>query len=83
MRVGWDEVELNGRAQWVSRRGAEHAPLLLFVHGGPGASEFPQRRRYLRDLERDWLVVDWDQPAPGAPTGRRNLGGPVAGNARR
>jgi pimeloyl-ACP methyl ester carboxylesterase len=65
MRVGWDEVALNGRAQWVSLRGAEHAPLLLFVHGGPGASEFPQRRRYLRALERDWLVVDWDQPGAG------------------
>ena len=49
----------------MSLRGAEHAPLLLFVHGGPGASEFPQRRRYLRDLERDWLVVDWDQPGAG------------------
>lgn len=65
MRQGWDLIELNGRRQWVSRQGAEHAPLLLFVHGGPGASEFPQRRRYLRDLERDWLVVDWDQPGAG------------------
>lgn len=65
MRAGWDEIELNGRRQWVSLRGAEHAPLLLFIHGGPGASEFPQRRRYLRDLERNWLVVDWDQPGAG------------------
>jgi proline iminopeptidase len=65
MRSGWGEVELNGRRQWVSLRGARHAPLLLYVHGGPGASEFPQRRRYLSDLERDWLVVDWDQPGAG------------------
>lgn len=65
MKVGWHEVALNGRQQWMSLRGAEPAPLLLFVHGGPGASEFPQRRRYLRDLERDWLVVDWDQPGAG------------------
>ena len=65
MRAGWDEVELNGRRQWVSLRGAQDAPLLLFVHGGPGASEFPQRRRYLGELERDWLVVDWDQPGAG------------------
>jgi pimeloyl-ACP methyl ester carboxylesterase len=49
----------------VSFRGAQEAPLLLFVHGGPGASEFPQRRRYLADLERDWLVADWDQPGAG------------------
>ena len=65
MRAAWNEIELNGRRQWVSVRGAEHAPVLLFVHGGPGASEFPQRRRYLRELERDWLVVDWDQPGAG------------------
>ncbi len=65
MRAGWDELELQGRRQWVSLRGAQGAPLLLFVHGGPGASEFPQRRRYLRGLERDWLVVDWDQPGAG------------------
>jgi pimeloyl-ACP methyl ester carboxylesterase len=65
MRAGWNDIELNGRRQWVSLRGAEQAPLLLFLHGGPGASEFPQRRRYLRDLENDWLVVDWDQPGAG------------------
>jgi pimeloyl-ACP methyl ester carboxylesterase len=65
VRAGWNDIELNGRRQWVSLRGAVHAPLLLFVHGGPGASEFPQRRRYLRDLERDWLVADWDQPGAG------------------
>lgn len=65
MRAGWGEVELDGRRQWVSLRGAQEAPLLLFVHGGPGASEFPQRRRYLANLERDWLVVDWDQPGAG------------------
>jgi pimeloyl-ACP methyl ester carboxylesterase len=65
MRAGWNEIELNGRRQWVSVRGPGLAPLLLFVPGGPGASEFPQRRRYLRDLERDWLVVDWDQPGAG------------------
>ncbi len=65
MRAGWNEIELNGRRQWVSVRGAEQAPLLLFLHGGPGASEFPQHRRYLGELERDWLVVDWDQPGAG------------------
>jgi len=65
MRAGWNQIELNGMRQWVSLRGAEHGPLLLVLHGGPGASEFPQRRRYLRDLERDWLVVDWDQPGAG------------------
>ncbi|MGB8022552.1 MAG: alpha/beta hydrolase [Candidatus Nanopelagicales bacterium] len=65
MRTGWSEVEFNGRRQWVSVRGAPRAPVLLFVHGGPGGAEFAPRRRYLRDLERDWLVIDWDQPGAG------------------
>jgi pimeloyl-ACP methyl ester carboxylesterase len=65
MRAGWNEFVLNGKAQWVSVRGAQGAPVLLFLHGGPGGSEYAQRRRYLRDLERDWLVVDWDQSGAG------------------
>jgi len=65
MRTGWNELVLNGRQQWVSLRGVPGAPVLVFLHGGPGGSEFAQRRRYLRDLERDWLVVDWDQPGAG------------------
>ena len=65
MRLGWNDVELNGRRQWVSVRGDAAAPLLLFLHGGPGGSEFAPRRRYLRELEQGWLVVDWDQPGAG------------------
>lgn len=65
MEAGWNDVELNGRRQWVSIRGAAHAPVLLFLHGGPGGSEFAHRRRYLRELERGWTVVDWDQPGAG------------------
>jgi pimeloyl-ACP methyl ester carboxylesterase len=65
MRAGWNELVLNGTPQWVSVRGPKGAPMLLFLHGGPGGSEFAQRRRYLRDLERNWLVVDWDQPGAG------------------
>ena len=65
MRTGWNELVLNGRRQWVSVRGEQDAPVLLFLHGGPGGSEFAQRHRYLRELERDWLVVDWEQPGAG------------------
>jgi len=65
MRTGWNEIVLNGSRQWVSLRGASASPPLVFLHGGPGGSEFAQRRRYLGDLERDWLVVDWDQPGAG------------------
>jgi len=65
MRTGWNEIVLNGKRQWVSLRGAAASPPLVFLHGGPGGSEFAQRRRYLGELEKDWLVVDWDQPGAG------------------
>jgi aryl-alcohol dehydrogenase-like predicted oxidoreductase len=34
-------------------------------HGGPGGAEFGPRRRYLADLERSWLVMDWEQRGAG------------------
>jgi pimeloyl-ACP methyl ester carboxylesterase len=65
MRTGWNEIELNGVPQWVSLRGDPGAPILLFLHGGPGGAEFGPRRHYLRALEAQWRVVDWDQRGSG------------------
>jgi pimeloyl-ACP methyl ester carboxylesterase len=66
MRTGWREVAIGGVEQWVSVRGeAPSAPVLLFLHGGPGGSEYGPRRKYLRALERHWRVVDWDQRGAG------------------
>ena len=65
MRQGWQELTIGGVPQWVSLRGATGAPVLLFLHGGPGASEYGARRRYLRGLEQSWRVVDWEQRGAG------------------
>jgi pimeloyl-ACP methyl ester carboxylesterase len=66
MKVGWQAVTLGGVPQWVSLRGDDPtAPVLLFLHGGPGASVYGPRRKYLRALERRWRVVDWDQRGAG------------------
>jgi pimeloyl-ACP methyl ester carboxylesterase len=65
MKTGWNEIVLNDVRQWVSLRGDPSAPVLLFLHGGPGGAEFGPRRRYLRGLERGWRVVDWDQRGAG------------------
>lgn len=65
MRTGWNEVELNGVKQWVSLHGDPAAPTPLFLHGGPGGAEFGPRRHYLRALEGDWRVVDWDLHGAG------------------
>jgi pimeloyl-ACP methyl ester carboxylesterase len=66
MKTGWRDVAIGGVQQWVSVRGEDaSAPVLLFLHGGPGASEYGPRRKYLRALERSWRVVDWDQRGTG------------------
>jgi pimeloyl-ACP methyl ester carboxylesterase len=65
MKAGWNEIELNGARQWVSVLGDPTAPTLLFLHGGPGGAEYGPRRHYLRSLEDDWCVVDWDQRGAG------------------
>lgn len=62
---GWNELDLNGARQWISVRGDPAAPILLFLHGGPGGAEYGPRRHYLGGLEADWCVIDWDQRGAG------------------
>lgn len=59
-------VELNGINQTLLLRGENrHNPILLFLHGGPGTAQIPFARRYLGELERDFVVVNWDQRGAG------------------
>src|SRR5262249_27320053 len=41
------------------------APLLLWLHGGPGGAERPLFRYFDGDLERDFVVAYWDQRGTG------------------
>lgn len=55
-------VILGGVEQYVLVRGKNRqAPLMVFVHGGPGASETPFLRMHNAALEEDFVVVYWDQ----------------------
>lgn len=59
-------VGLGGVEQYVLIRGRDRgAPLLVYVHGGPGASETPFLRAYNADLENDFVAVYWDQRGAG------------------
>ncbi len=60
------KVELNGRKQWISLRGWDkNAPVLLFLAGGPGGTQMAAVRHELAELEKHFVVVNWDQPGSG------------------
>jgi pimeloyl-ACP methyl ester carboxylesterase len=68
-RLAIDTVEsvvLGNVTQWISVRGNDDsAPLMLFLHGGPGTAQIMFTRRPQRDLERSFIVVNWDQRGAG------------------
>ncbi len=59
-------LEINNSKQFVMIRGEDiNNPLLLFLHGGPGASETALFRKYNGELEKHFTVVYWDQRGAG------------------
>lgn len=61
-----ETVTLNGLPQWISIRGADRRnPILIYVHGGPGATEMGRSWPYQRAWEDYFTVVQWDQPGSG------------------
>jgi len=57
----------NGGAElrMLIRGSRSDAPVLLFLAGGPGGSEFGAMRRHLSALEQHFVVVTWDQRGSG------------------
>ncbi|MBO9539010.1 alpha/beta hydrolase [bacterium] len=61
-----ETVTLGDQPQWILIRGQRRTnPVLLFIHGGPGATEMTAIREYLGRLEEDFVVVSWDQRGQG------------------
>ena len=59
-------LTLGGRKQWISLRGWDRRkPVLLFLAGGPGGTQMAAVRHELAELERHFVVVNWDQPGSG------------------
>lgn len=59
-------VDIGGMDQWVLARGRNASnPVLLWLHGGPGAAQMPVAPAYVRELERHFVVVHWDQRGAG------------------
>lgn len=61
-----EKVILGGVDQWLIIRGYDtHKPVLLFLSGGPGASEAARVLRFNQELEKNFVVVIWEQRGCG------------------
>ena len=60
------QVGIGGIKQWISVRGNDRRnPILLYLHGGPGAVEMVEAYGYQRPWEDFFTVVQWDQRGAG------------------
>jgi len=58
-------VDIGGARQWVTIRGQDRAnPVVLVLHGGPGSAIAGLASKFV-PWERDFTVVQWDQPGAG------------------
>jgi pimeloyl-ACP methyl ester carboxylesterase len=61
-----EKVRLGGVDQWLILRGQDiNKPVLLFLSGGPGASEAARVLRFNQELEKHFVVVIWEQRGCG------------------
>lgn len=61
----YDTLPVGNIRQVVSYTGSKDAPLILFLHGGPGSSRMKQAPQFSNLLEKEFLVIQWDQRETG------------------
>jgi len=64
----FEKVNLGRVDQWILLRGWDRAnPVVLFLHGGPGAALFPRARDIgvRLNLEKHFMMVYWEQRGTG------------------
>lgn len=60
------KINLGGVDQWILIRGCNrHNPILLCLHGGPGTAQIAFAPRYQAELEKHFVVINWDQRGSG------------------
>ena len=61
-----EQIKIGGSKQWISIRATSaFAPLMLFLHGGPGTAQISFARKLQASLDTDFIVVNWDQRGAG------------------
>jgi pimeloyl-ACP methyl ester carboxylesterase len=61
-----EKIRIGGSDQWILERSENtDNPILLYLHGGPGTSQLTSNRRDTKDLEKSFIVVNWDQRGAG------------------
>ncbi len=61
-----EAIEIGGIKQWIKLDGVDdQAPVLLFLHGGPGNSVMSYSDRFTAELKKNFVVALWDQRASG------------------
>lgn len=61
-----EKHEIGGVEQWILVRGHDRsAPVVLFLHGGPGMPVMYLAHAFQRALEQDYVVVHWDRRGAG------------------
>jgi pimeloyl-ACP methyl ester carboxylesterase len=61
-----EAVHIGGIKQWITVRGRDaRNPILLFLHGGPGSPELPNRYMFEMPWTDYFTVVEWDQRGAG------------------
>ncbi len=62
-------ILINGIEQWVTIKGESSKPIIIFLHGGPGSPLSPYSDKLYKDLEKDFIIVQWDQRGTGKTFG--------------
>ena len=58
-------VKIGGIDQYISLKGIKNKPIVLYLHGGPGAAASAHSEKITASLEQDFLVIHWDQRGAG------------------
>src|SRR5882762_8894706 len=64
-------VRIGGIDQWITIKGDDrNNPVVLFLHGGPGAAMSPFADAMLGGWEKNFTLVQWDQRGAGRTYGK-------------